>query len=173
MPAARKSTARKSTARRPAPARSSPVDIVRRGYQAFADGDAQWLNEHLADEIVWHVPGRNPLSGDYRGKDEVLAFFAFTMKVTGATFRIELHDVVGSDDHVVALGTQFAQGPEGEFFEGRFAQVFHVKNAKATEVWTHPEDSTATDDFFSTIISEEIVLVPDAVVEDVTIIEVE
>ena len=175
-PIARARPAKKTTARRAAPARRPPRaqvrpnDIVRRGYQAFAEADTQWMNAHLSDDIVWHVPGRNPLSGDYRGKNEVLGFFALTMKVTGATFRIELHDVVGNDDHVVAIGTQFAQGPEGEFFEGRFAQVFHIRNEKATEVWTHPEDSAAADDFFSRIIREETVLIPDAALEEEAII---
>ena len=174
----RASPAKKSTTKRPAGTRRSsrahvnPVEIVRRGYQALATGDVPWLEEHLSDDIVWHVPGQNPLSADYRGKQEVLAFFGLTMKVTGSTFRIELHDVVGNDDHVVAIGTQFAHGPEGEFLEGRFAQVFHIRDEKATEVWTHPEDSAAVDDFFTRIISEEIVLIPDLVVveEDVTIV---
>jgi len=190
--AARKTTAKKSTARRagtapksPAkttarraigarkssPASLRPIDIARRGYQAFAEGDVQWLNDHLSDGVVWHVPGRNPLSGDYRGKSEVLAFFARTIEMTGGTFRIELHDIVGNDDHVVGIGTQFAQGPGGEYFEGRFTQVFHIKNDKATEVWTHPEDSDAVDDFFSRINREEPILIPESVVvqEGVTI----
>jgi hypothetical protein len=117
------------------------------------------------------VPGRNPLSGDYRGKSEVLAFFARTNEMTGGTFRVELHDIVGNDDHVVGIGTQSAQGPGGEYFEGRLTQVFHIRNDKATEVWTHSEDSEAVDDFFSRINREEPVLIPESVVvqEDVTI----
>ncbi len=30
----------------------------------------------LTDEVAWHVPGRNPIAGDYRGKPRVLDYFA-------------------------------------------------------------------------------------------------
>ena len=30
----------------------------------------------LADDVMWHVPGRNLLSRDYVGKAEVTAFWA-------------------------------------------------------------------------------------------------
>ena len=52
------------------------LSVLRDGYQAFADGDMARLGELFADEAVWHAPGQNPLSGDYRGKDAIFALFA-------------------------------------------------------------------------------------------------
>lgn len=51
------------------------VALVRRGYKAFIDGDLDALRELFADDIVWHNGGRNPLSGDHRGVDEVFSCF--------------------------------------------------------------------------------------------------
>jgi len=43
---------------------------VRTMYGAFAAGDADAYRRAFAPDIVWHVPGENPVSGEYRGADE-------------------------------------------------------------------------------------------------------
>ncbi len=125
------------------------VELVRRGYQAFADGDMAWMKENLAGDIVWHVPGNNPLSGDKVGIDPVLAFFGQTIQMTEGTFRIELHDVVGGEDHVVALTTATGSRPDGRTLVNRAAQIFHVRDGKAAEVWNFTDDQAALDAFLS------------------------
>ncbi len=49
--------------------------LVRRGYEAFNRGDAATLTEIIAQDAVWHVAGRNRLSGPKRGRDAILAYF--------------------------------------------------------------------------------------------------
>ena len=46
--------------------------LVKSAYDAFAHGDIQGPLAVLAEDILWHIPGRGPLSGDYRGHAEVL-----------------------------------------------------------------------------------------------------
>jgi len=48
---------------------------------------------------VWHTPGRNQLSGTFRGKDEVFASFQKVAQLTNGTFRLELHAVLVDDEH--------------------------------------------------------------------------
>ena len=43
---------------------NSNEDLLRRGYDAFAVGDLQTLREIMDPDVVWHVPGRNPLAGE-------------------------------------------------------------------------------------------------------------
>src|SRR5439155_12616958 len=84
-------------------------DLARKGYAAFSGGDMATLNDLFADDIVWHVGGRTPIAGDYAGKDAVFGFFAKTMEMTGGTFRLDLHDLLANDEHVVALVTATGQ----------------------------------------------------------------
>jgi len=44
----------------------------------------------MSDDILWHVPGRGPLSRDYRGHAQVLGFFQHFMELSGGTFRIDV-----------------------------------------------------------------------------------
>jgi ketosteroid isomerase-like protein len=43
------------------------VKIVRRGYAAFNNGDTSALAALIAENVVWHVPGRSLIAGDYHG----------------------------------------------------------------------------------------------------------
>lgn len=125
------------------------VELVREGYEAFARGDMDWMREHLAQDIVWHVPGNNPLSGDHTGLDQVLGMFGKLMELTGGSFQQEIHDIVGGDEHVVVLVSGRAERPDGRSLENRSVQIFHVKEGKAIEYWIFNEDQAASDAFMS------------------------
>jgi uncharacterized protein len=122
------------------------AQLVRQGYDAFIAGDMEWLNEHLAETIVWHVPGNNPLSGDYRGREEVLSFFARSVQAAIPSF--DVHDVVASEDHTIALlNIRFTRTDNGQTVDGRAVQVFHIEEGKALESWFLNEDQAALDAF--------------------------
>jgi ketosteroid isomerase-like protein len=123
-------------------------DLARRGYAAFASGDLATLDDLFADGIVWHVGGRSPMSGDYEGKEAVLAYFGRLAQETGGSFRIEIHDLLANDEHVVVLSTASAER-QGRSLEGIGVQVFHVRDGKVTESWYHSGDQYADDEFFS------------------------
>ena len=123
-------------------------DLVRRGFAAFGTGDIATLRELLADDIVWHVGGRSPITGDYKGKDQVLGLFARLAERTGGTFHVDVHDMLANDEHVVALVNGTGER-EGKTLNDKGAQVFHVQGGKVTEEWFHPGDQYASDDFWS------------------------
>lgn len=123
-------------------------DLVRRGFAAFGTGDLATLGQLFADDIVWHVGGRSPITGDYKGKDEVFGFFAQLAERAGGTFRVDVHDVLANDEHVVALTNGTAER-EGKRLNDNGVQIFHVKDGKVTETWFHPGDQYAADEFWS------------------------
>jgi len=125
------------------------AELVRQGLGAFAKGDMAAVGGLFADDIVFHVPGKNPISGEYKGKDEVFGFLAKLVELTGGSFRLEVHDVVGNDEHVVALVRSSGSRPDGRTLEMPIAQVFHVRDGKAVEFWGMAEDQAKADAFWS------------------------
>jgi ketosteroid isomerase-like protein len=53
-------------------------------------------NDYFTEDVVWHSPGRNPPSGDYRGIDEVMVAFGKLLEATGGNFSLEIHDRIAS-----------------------------------------------------------------------------
>jgi ketosteroid isomerase-like protein len=78
----------------------------------------------------------------------VLQEFGKVFEMTSGTFRLEIHDILANDEHVVALVHATAQR-EGKQFDSNGVQVFHVKDGKVTESWLHPDDIYASDEFWS------------------------
>jgi ketosteroid isomerase-like protein len=124
-------------------------EALRRGYEAFQNGDLDMLRDELFDkDIVWHVPGRNILAGDFRGADAVIASFVKQFEETGGTFKVEVHDILGSDDHAVALGTASAER-NGKSISQPYAHVCHFRDGKLTEAWILDTDQYTTDEFYA------------------------
>ncbi len=121
--------------------------LVREGFEAFERGDMEWMNDHLSDDIVWHVGGNSKWSGAYEGKENVLGFFMRQTQALGSAPSLDIHDILGSDDHVVALGTASASAPNGQSAEWKYVQIFHIQGGKATEVWGMAENDADVDPF--------------------------
>ncbi len=124
-------------------------DLLRDGYAAFGRGDLDALqNQFFAADIRWHYPGQSPFGGDYEGIAQVLDWLGRTFEASGGTIRVELRDVLANDEHAVALVTTRAERA-GKQLEDDNVQVFHIRDGKATEVWTYPSDLYAADAFWS------------------------
>jgi ketosteroid isomerase-like protein len=123
------------------------AELIRKGYDAFIAGDMEWLNEHIHENIVWHEPGNNFLSGEFRGRENVLAHFA--KQVQHFIPEFDVHDVVANDDHAIAMVSLRARRNDNQQeFEGRYVHIFHVDaQSKALESWVFNEDQAAVDAF--------------------------
>jgi ketosteroid isomerase-like protein len=107
--------------------------------EAFRSGDMTTLATLIAPDVLWHVPGSHPLAGDVRGRERLLEWLA-ALRPLG--FWLSEHDVLGNDDHVVALST-FGARREGVDVQTRVISVMHFRDGQQLERWFHPEDLTA------------------------------
>jgi uncharacterized protein len=76
--------------------------LVRRVFAAFGK-DAMAVSAAFARDIVWRVPGNTAMSGDYRGRRDVVEFLRRTGLETDGTYRSHLHTVFADDDWAVAI----------------------------------------------------------------------
>ena len=124
-------------------------DVVRAASAAFGRGDLGALQEQFfAADIVWHIAGTGPLAGDYEGAAQVMGLLGKISALSGGTVRPQLHDVLVSTDHTVALTTIRAERA-GKQLQLNLVHVIHAENGKATEVWTHSSDPGAAAQFWS------------------------
>jgi ketosteroid isomerase-like protein len=117
--------------------------MVRKMIDSMNSGDMQAMADGLADDVVWHEIG-NPQP--VRGTAALAARFAGPdapdYEITG-----ELHDVVASDDHTVALVTATATRG-GRTLTYRVAEIYHVRDGKIAERWAFSDDTAAINEFF-------------------------
>lgn len=125
------------------------AELIHRFLEAQGKGDPSVLNELLADDIVWHVPGRNLLSRDYQGKGEVFGFFARARELSGGTVRIAPIEIFAGDKHAVGLVRVYAER-EGRKLGGELqAFTYRIEAGKIVEFWFLVEDRYSVDAFWS------------------------
>ncbi len=124
------------------------VEMARKGYEAFNEARIEDAMDTIADDIVWHVGGDNPLSGEYKGKQAVLEFFGKFGQLTEGTYEFEIHDILASEGHTVVIGTSTSTR-HGRTHTSRSVDIIHPNAlGLAKEFWRFPEDQAADDEFF-------------------------
>ena len=123
------------------------VDLLRRGFAAFAAGDMATLDGMFADDAVWHVPGRNKFSGDYVGKAAIFQYFGEFIQDMDS-FEQEIHALFADDEHGVALVKATATRGDDRL-EASNVLVFHAADGLVTEVWVSSSDPYAGDEFWA------------------------
>jgi uncharacterized protein len=125
------------------------VERLRQGYENFGKGDLEAIRADLAPDIVWHVGGNSPLTGDYRGLDEVFALFGRFFQETGGTLKNEVHDILANDTHGIVLFMQSAER-NGKKLETNIVHVIHLDGeGRIKESWFFPEKAAEVDQFWS------------------------
>jgi len=122
--------------------------LLRKAHEAFSKGDMATLTEVIAEDTPWHIAGKGPLAGEYKGREAVFGFFKKINELSGGTFKMEDHDILGTDDHVVAL-TKMGATRAGKTLNTNFCEVAHWRNGQIVEDWLFAYDQYAFDDFWS------------------------
>jgi ketosteroid isomerase-like protein len=122
--------------------------LIEGAYAAMGRGDIPAVFGALDEEILWHVPGRGPISGDYRGHRQVLGFFERFMKLATGAFRIWIDDVLANDERVVVLVTESAER-NGRKWSSPQVHAWTVRDGKASVFWQYQGDQQAEDEFWS------------------------
>jgi ketosteroid isomerase-like protein len=122
--------------------------LVRRGYAAFGDGDAETLTSLMTTDVVHHVPGNSSISGHHKGRDAVLQLYRRFGELTNGTMQIQLEAVLADGrGHVMSFHTTRAdRGDHGiEIREGLF---FTIVGGKITDIDECTEDIDEEDRFW-------------------------
>jgi uncharacterized protein len=123
------------------------ASVVRTYQEALQRGDVQAAAAVLADDVVFTIPGRNRLSGDYVGKRDVVDRMLLLLGREFTPLTVSDHDIVASDNHVVVLWT-LVGSLQGRELDAHGATVFHVAAGKITRGWVLEGDQHAVDQFF-------------------------
>ena len=108
--------------------------VVRRFVEAMVARDGGAIAECFTDDVVFHIAGRNPLSGVYRGKHEVLTKLFQAWEEAFGGLEIDVHDVLANDEHVVVLSDRRARR-EDRTLEMRAAGIYHVRDGRISDAW--------------------------------------
>jgi hypothetical protein len=103
---------------------------------------------NIAQDIVWHVPGHNPVSGDYRGFDEYTNLMPSRMAPL-MRWDFTLESIMVNGNYVMA--TYRLQGErKGKIVNIQGGHLMRLStDGNVVEGWGFTNDQDALDEFFS------------------------
>ena len=109
---------------------------------AFDTMDVERIRAGLAEDVKWHMIGGNTTEG-IEALESMMTPMAEDFSISA-----DVHDIVGNEDHVIALVNATARSGDQEF-SYRTAEILHVKDGKITERWAFSDDTEAINRFFA------------------------
>ncbi len=128
------------------------VALLRKGYQAMADGDPATVVAMFADDGVMHSSSVGRLGGDHKGHEAIGAFLGSLFEWTGGTLRLDVEEVFADEVHGMVLVRESARRAEdGAILDVRETHLFRFRDGQVAEFWDLPAASQRSihDDFFS------------------------
>ncbi len=116
--------------------------VLREADEAQLRGDVETLASYFTDDVMFHIPGKSSLAGDYQGKDQFLDLFQrFSERVE---YTFEGHAYLADDEHGVSLQqSHYKRGDET--LDTNEAFVAHFRDGKISEFWLLSQKSDEVD----------------------------
>ena len=114
---------------------SESKKIVQQWFDHIAAGNAQAAFALFADDVVYDLKGTTPVSGVYRGLEQIVNdFFTPWRKQIDGDLVVHVDELIGEGERVVALGHGTARTIHGLRYDNDYAFVFTVENGRITHV---------------------------------------
>ena len=114
----------------------------------ISQGEVERFGEILlADDVVWHWPGRSSVSGEYRGRTAALGLLAGFVELTANRLQVEPMDMLEGKDHLMSF-THITAQRDGDRLDVVMADAMRFgDDGRVVEFWTLSNDQEAVDRF--------------------------
>lgn len=127
---------------------ASPIDVVRRYFDALAAKDFATVASMFADDIVWHQPGSNRFSGTHRGGADVGDMIGGMMTVSEGTFELAVTGAPMVNGPLVAVPVHFTGKRGAATMAQDGIDLLRVDGDKVAEVWLFSSNPDSEDAFW-------------------------
>jgi ketosteroid isomerase-like protein len=129
------------------------LEVLRRLAAAYAAVDIGEIDQLLADDVIFHIPGRHPMAGTYSGKAEVFSYLGKVATLSESDDGgFEVHSIMADEEHGIALVTGTIEH-NGVRFVRPTVHVVHINGTQVTEFWEASLDQHAEDEFWNKALS--------------------
>lgn len=110
--------------------------VVLKYVEALQRGDADAVRDSFAEQATWWLPGELPLSGTWRGRDQILdEFLASAMQCYDPdTLSIEVTNVVAEGEQVALEWITRGRTASGNDYENFYSAIFVVRDDRIQAV---------------------------------------
>jgi uncharacterized protein len=124
--------------------------VVLKYVEALQRGDADAVRDSFAEQATWWLAGELPLSGTWRGRDQILdEFLASAMQYYDPdTVSIEVTNVVAEGEQVALEWITRGRTASGNDYENFYSAIFVVRDDRIQAVREYTDTLYASNVLF-------------------------
>lgn len=117
-------------------------------YARFTAGDPTEMMQFLADDVLYHLPGKHLGGGIVRGKSALLTRIAKTASWFNRPPKVTLLKTFAAEEFIATVEHLLAQHRSIEL-DQTVLVVWRMHEDKCVEIWSHFSDQDFCDQFWS------------------------
>lgn|SRR6478672_5583542 len=109
------------------------IDLIKKLYAAFGEGDIETIIGHLADQLVWRfdAPSMIPYAGEFGTPEQVKEGFFASLASTQKDYSLQTDEFIAQGDKVIMVGSYGATVKStGKRFDLPLAHAWTIQNGK-------------------------------------------
>lgn len=115
---------------------------------ALIKGDFAAVFETMSDDVKWHQPGNNPLSGVVAGKQSLGEHLGKFAEKSNGTFKVLTNWVSSNDCFVAASVTFMAEHSNEDKLDMSGIDLFKIEDGLIKEIWLFSAEQAVEDNFW-------------------------
>jgi uncharacterized protein len=115
---------------------------------AFNRDDLDAVRAYVTDDVVYRIPGRNRVAGEYHGIDGFAGILRRLRDETNGTIALTPTSVLADDDNLIARARVTAERA-GKRLNTENCYAFRFVDGKVTDGQVFLSDPAQVDDFFA------------------------
>ena len=113
--------------------REDNIALLKRGYEAFKNGDLDTIREMMAEDGVWRTGGYTPFKPEYKGFEAVTEYLTILVQLTDGTFKSEPISFLADDERVMVFAHVTATRL-GRLLDTYCVHIYDIHDGKVFEV---------------------------------------
>ena len=126
----------------------SKAELLAEAMAAISRGEVERFGDLLlADDVVWHWPGRSRVAGEYRGRQAVLGLLGGFRQLTQDRLHVEPLDILEGEQFLMSF-THVTAEQDDQRLDVVMADAMRFgPDGRVVEFWTLSNDQEAVDAF--------------------------
>jgi ketosteroid isomerase-like protein len=112
-------------------------------------GDPQAMREALAADVVWHVPGKAPISGEHKGVEGVLSYFGKLRGLSDGTFHAKVVEVLTGGSTAALYSQATGKRPDGRRYDSTYVLLLTIRDGRVAQARLYNADQAAFERFWA------------------------
>ena len=125
------------------------VRLAEEAWNAVSRSDVKALRSLWSEDLVWHVQGDSPWTGDHIGAEAIIDYLAQVGEAS-ENYSIELDDILANDNYVVVL-SQVKTKIGDHQLDTPYVLIGRIEDSRIVEVWTLPMEPDVANAFWKSV----------------------